>query len=67
MLEQFRAALLQGQLLRVKGVVEREQEVIHVVAGYVEDMTPLLQRLERSTRESHPSAEEPPFRSRDFR
>jgi error-prone DNA polymerase len=65
-LEQFRPALLQGQLLRVKGVVEREQEVIHVVAGYVEDMTSLLQRLDHSAPEES-SAEDPPFRSRDFR
>jgi DNA polymerase III alpha subunit len=44
-LEQFRAALLQGQLLRVKGVVEREREVIHVVAGHVEDATWLIDTL----------------------
>ena len=37
--ERFRAVLLQGQLLKVKGIVEREKEVIHVVAGFVEDAT----------------------------
>jgi error-prone DNA polymerase len=63
-IEQFRAALLQGQLLRVKGVVEREQEVIHVVAGYVEDRTDLLTALQEST---HGDAGETPFTSRDFR
>ena len=63
-LEQFRPALLQGQMLRVKGVVEREQEVIHVVAGYVEDVTGLLGRLqEHAGAREH---ESPPFRSRDF-
>jgi error-prone DNA polymerase len=58
-LEQFRAALLQGQLLRVAGVVERENEVIHVIAGHVEDCTELLQALE-----SQPTTSS--FRSRDF-
>jgi error-prone DNA polymerase len=59
-LEQFRAALLQGRLLRVKGVVERDQEVIHVVAGHVEDISAVLKHLEAA-----PSGEAP-FRSRDF-
>ncbi len=61
-LEQFRAALLQGRLLRVKGVVEREQEVIHVVAGFVEDRTDLLEALQESE-----VAKGMPFDSRDFR
>jgi error-prone DNA polymerase len=60
-LDRFRAALLQGQLLKIKGVVEREKEVIHVVAGHVADATELLAQLSAK----HPS--ETPFRSRDFR
>ena len=44
-LERYRAALLQGQLLRIKGVVEREKQVIHVVAGQVQDLTGLLSEL----------------------
>ena len=59
-LERYRAALLQGQLLRVKGVVEREKEVIHVVAGHIEDATGLLTELVSSPGDG-------PFRSRDFR
>ena len=59
--EQFRAPLLQGQLLRIKGVVEREKEVIHVVAGHIEDATDLLLKIT-----SKPPGEAP-FRSRDFR
>ena len=57
-LERFRAALLQGRLLRVKGVVERENKVIHVVAGRIEDASHLLARL---------TGEKLPFQSRDFR
>jgi error-prone DNA polymerase len=62
-LEQFRAALLQARLLRVKGVVEREQEVIHVVAGYVEDVTGLLVTLEQ---DGAGDSRATPFPSRDF-
>lgn len=42
-MERFRAVLLQGQLLKFKGVVEREGRVIHVVAGHVEDAGHLLE------------------------
>jgi error-prone DNA polymerase len=60
-LERFQAALLQGRLLRIRGVVEREREVIHVVAGRVEDLTRLLDRLGG---DDGPGSD--PFRSRDF-
>jgi len=59
-LERFRAPLLQGRLLRIRGVVEREREVIHVVAGHVEDLTGLLGRLDGNGTDTDP------FRSRDF-
>ncbi len=57
-LEKYRAALLQGQLLKIKGVVEREGTVIHVVAGHIEDATGLLRQMAGQTL---------PFSSRDFR
>ena len=56
-MQRFRAALLQGQLLKIKGVVEREGAVIHVVAGHVEDATHLLSTM---------AQEALPFKSRDF-
>ncbi len=59
-LERYRAELLQGQLLLVRGVVEREASVIHVVAGVVEDHSHLLKQLGSK-------ADQQPFRSRDFR
>jgi len=59
-LERFRAALLQGRLLRIKGVVEREREVIHVVAGQIDDLSSLLDQLDEE------SAGTEPFPSRDF-
>ena len=60
-LERYRAALLQGQLLRIKGVVEREKQVIHVVAGKVADYTWLLGEL------GDLDADKSPFKSRDFK
>ena len=57
MMSRFRAALLQSRLLKIKGVVEREGLVIHVVAGHVEDISHMLHNDPE-----HPDA----FRSRDF-
>ena len=59
-LERFRACVLQSQLLKVKGTVQREAEVIHVVAGYFEDESPLLATLATATNEARL------FKSRDF-
>ncbi len=56
-MQQYRAALLQGQLLKIKGIVERENSVLHVVAGHVEDATHLLRDM---------ADEKLPFKSRDF-
>ena len=65
-LERYRAALLQGQLLKIKGVVEREGEVIHVVAGKVSDHTSLLVELGQGLQQTDRAAGQTPFGSRDF-
>jgi len=52
-LERFRSAVIKGRLLRIKGVVEREGSVIHVIAGHVEDLSHHLDDFH--------------LRSRDFR
>ena len=57
----FRAALLQSRLLKIKGVVEREGLVVHVVAGHVEDISHMLHNDQEFSAEP-PAA----FRSRDF-
>jgi len=59
--DRYRAALLQGQLLKVKGVVEREGEVIHVVVGHIDDGSDLLAGISRSR------VPESNFKSRDFK
>ena len=64
-LTRFRASLLQGQLLVIKGVVEREGRVIHVVAGHVEDATYLLRDI-ASLNPSGQDQTQLPFGSRDF-
>ncbi len=61
LLERFRTALLGGQLLTIKGTVEREGEVIHIVAGFVIDHTGLIGELLEDERVGES------FRSRDFR
>ena len=65
-LERYRAALLQGQLLKIKGVVEREGEVIHVVASKVSDHTSLLVELGQDLQQTDRAAGQTPFGSRDF-
>jgi error-prone DNA polymerase len=51
--ERQRRVLVGSQLLQVRGRLERVGEVRHVIAGHLQDMTPLLQGLD--------------IRSRDFR
>ena len=58
-LERFRGPLLQGRLLAIKGIVEREGAVIHVVAGHVRDLSHKLAALSSDN-------ETPEFKSRNF-
>ncbi len=53
LVERFRAEVLNARLLYVKGVVERENNVIHVIAGHLQDMTALLGELETQSRDFH--------------
>ncbi|MDX1692948.1 MAG: error-prone DNA polymerase [Ketobacteraceae bacterium] len=53
LVDRHRAVLLQAQLLKVKGVVEREENVIHVVAGDVEDASHLLGEMKPRSRDFH--------------
>ncbi len=53
LVDRHRAVLLQSRLLKVKGVIEREESVIHVVAGDVEDASHLLGEMETRSRDFH--------------
>ncbi len=45
--ERFRRAVIAGRLLRVTGRIQREQEVVHVIAEHVEDISAMLDELTR--------------------
>jgi error-prone DNA polymerase len=51
--EQFRQALMTGQLLLVKGVVEQKDGVIHVIAGALYDYTSELDSLRVQSHDFH--------------
>ncbi len=44
--ETYRSVLMNARVLRIDGRLQRENEVIHVVAEHLEDMTPLLDLLQ---------------------
>ena len=45
--ETFRKAVIAGRLVRVRGRIERDGPVIHLIAEHVEDVSPLLATLGR--------------------
>jgi error-prone DNA polymerase len=56
--QRFRAQILTGKLLIIKGVVEILTEdvrapIIHVIAGHIEDATPRLRELALKSRDFH--------------
>ena len=59
-LARFRAALLGSRLIAVKGIVEREGIVVHVVAGEVRDLSHKLDGLDSDT------AAQTKFQARNF-
>ena len=52
-LERFRGPILGGCLLLVKGVLEREASVIHVVMGHVTDLSHHIGMLRAKSRDFH--------------
>ena len=51
--ERFQQALVRSRLLAVRGVWQREGEVGNLIAGHLEDLTPLLGRLATGSRDFH--------------
>ena len=51
--QRFRRALLGARILLVKGVVERKQSVIHVIAGELHDCTAAFAQLQTMSRDFH--------------
>jgi len=53
LMERNRAAVVHSRMLKIKGVVEREGDVIHVIAGQLEDCSHLLGELATRSRDFH--------------
>lgn len=45
--EKFRRAVIAGRLLRVTGRLQRDCNVVHIVAEHIEDISPMLDNLLR--------------------
>jgi len=52
-LEAFRKQILTSHLLLIKGKIEREKSVIHIVAGHIQDISHELQDFDRASRDFH--------------
>ncbi|MBV1911401.1 MAG: error-prone DNA polymerase [Kangiellaceae bacterium] len=52
-LEKFRKAILSSRLLFVKGVIERERKVVHVIAGHISDISEQLPAFKKGSRDFH--------------
>lgn len=46
----FRSVVMAARLVRVRGLLQRESGVIHVIADEIEDLTPMLGLLQAETR-----------------
>jgi len=53
LVDRNRAAVVHSRMLKIKGVLEREGDVIHVIAGSIEDCSHLLGELETQSRDFH--------------
>ncbi len=53
LVEAHRRVLLQAQLLGVRGTLEREGEVVHLIASQLRDLSPWLGQLTLSSRDFH--------------
>ena len=52
-LERFRLAIVQGRLLLIKGILEREKSVVHVIAKHVTDLSHHLENFSLKSRDFH--------------
>jgi len=51
--QRFRQALLKGQLLLIKGKMEKKNSVVHVIAGFVQDQSEAIGQLKNLSRDFH--------------
>ncbi|MDO1584796.1 error-prone DNA polymerase [Rhizobium oryzicola] len=46
----YRAVVMAARLVRIRGLLQRESDVIHVIADHIEDLTPMLGLLQAEKR-----------------
>lgn len=46
----YRSVVMAARLVRIRGLLQRESDVIHVIADHIEDLTPMLGLLEEDRR-----------------
>ncbi|NVJ59948.1 MAG: error-prone DNA polymerase [Gammaproteobacteria bacterium] len=51
--EKFRKEIMGSRLLKIKGKIERERKVVHVIAGFIEDISDLIPEFRRVSRDFH--------------
>ncbi len=51
--ERYRQPLLSGKLLQINGVIERDNHVIHIIAGEIFDYSHALEKLALKSRDFH--------------
>nr|WP_196138559.1 error-prone DNA polymerase [Aliikangiella sp. G2MR2-5] len=52
-LDKFKKEILTSKLLMVKGLIERERKVVHVIAGFIKDISDKLPDFRRHSRDFH--------------
>jgi len=53
LVRRYKQAVVNGRLLRVKGTVERVDGVLHFIAGWIEDLSELLENMATYSRDFH--------------
>jgi len=67
-METYRKTVMQSRLLLIEGYVQRDVEIIHVVAQHLEDKTDALARLATaSDTPQHPQSSPSPTHPRNLR
>ena len=51
--EKFRKVILSSHIVMIKGLIEREKNVVHVVAGHITDISKRLPNFKRKSRDFH--------------
>ncbi len=64
--ERYRGAVIGSRLIGIEGTVQRDGMVIHLLARKVENLTPLLRRLDRDVANASTDTAQIPVASRDF-